>query len=121
MSRKSHFIILFLCLFLISGCPENILVEKALKIHESALTVDTHVDTPLFIYYLDLDLGEDHDPYAINRKVDFPRMEQGGLDAIAGQNPGPGVVADPYAAQVELDGAPGFGLELGLDLVQIAA
>ena len=82
MVRKSYFIIIFLSLLVLSGCPENILVERALKIHESALTVDTHVDTPLFIYYQDLDLSEYHDPYEINRKVDFPRMEQGGLDAI---------------------------------------
>ena len=82
MIRKSYLIILFLCLFVCSGCPENILVERALKIHERAFTVDTHVDTPLFIYYQDLDLGEYHDPYEINCKVDFPRMEQGGVDAI---------------------------------------
>ena len=53
-----------------------------IEIHENILTVDTHVDTPLFIYYLDLDLGEYHNPYEVNRKVDFPRMEEGGLDAI---------------------------------------
>ena len=82
MARKSLFIILFLSLFLISGCPENFLLERASKIHERAFTVDTHVDTPLLIYHQDLDLGEYHDPSAINHKVDFPRMEQGSLDAM---------------------------------------
>jgi membrane dipeptidase len=52
------------------------------EIHQNILTVDTHVDTPLLIHYLDLDLGEYHDPYEEFSKVDFPRMEEGGLDAI---------------------------------------
>ena len=82
MIRKSHFIIVFLCLFLFSGCPENVLVERALEIHENALTVDTHVDTPLQIYSQDLDLGTYHDSQEVYSKVDFPRMEEGGLDAV---------------------------------------
>jgi membrane dipeptidase len=64
-------------MFLLVGCSED-----ALEIHEKILTIDTHVDTPLFIYYQDLDLGEYHNPHEVNRKVDFPRMEEGGLDVI---------------------------------------
>ena len=71
------FICVSLCMFLLVGCCED-----ALEIHEKILTIDTHVDTPLFIYYEDLDLGEYHNPHEVNRKVDFPRMEEGGLDAI---------------------------------------
>ena len=82
MERKKFFFILFFCLFLFIGCPDNILLERALKIHESAFTVDTHVDTPFMVYYQDLDLGEYHDPHEVYSKVDFPRMEQGDLDAI---------------------------------------
>ena len=82
MVRTSYCIVFFLCVFLCTGCPEHNLEEKALKIHDRVLTVDTHVDTPLMIHYSDLDLGEYHDPYEEYSKVDFPRMEEGGLDAI---------------------------------------
>ena len=71
MIRKPYFPLVFLCVFLLTGCPENYFEERALRIHERVLTVDSHVDTPLFIYYQDLDLGEYHDPYEINRKIDF--------------------------------------------------
>jgi len=63
------------------------LEKKARKIHSSILTVDTHVDTP---WFMDLsafltgeeyDLGRyDHKP-GLQGQVDFPRMQEGGLDA----------------------------------------
>ena len=67
------------CLFLLAGCYEDPLV-----IHENTLTIDTHVDTPLYLYMIDpdFDLGEHHDPYERGSKVYFPRMKEGGLDAV---------------------------------------
>ncbi|HEX9971605.1 MAG TPA: dipeptidase [bacterium] len=55
---------------------------KASKIHDQVLTVDTHVDTPMRLVRSDFNLGERHDPGRRGGKVDFPRMKEGGLDAI---------------------------------------
>lgn len=51
-------------------------------IHERVLTVDTHVDTPFMLSRSGWDIGESHDPENNGGRVDFPRMKQGGLDAI---------------------------------------
>jgi hypothetical protein len=53
---------------------------RAREIHEKVLTVDTHADTPLGLDHINLrgviSAGERAG------KVDFPRMKEGGLDAI---------------------------------------
>jgi len=56
--------------------------SRAAKIHEKVLTVDTHVDTPMRLMRSDFDPGERHDANRRGGKVDFPRMKEGGLDAI---------------------------------------
>jgi len=61
--------------------PED-LVAKALAIHERVLTVDTHADTPLRMIQPGFDMSEKHDPNESGSKVDYPRMKEGGLDAI---------------------------------------
>lgn len=80
---------MLLALFL-SGCqsqtesknPEEDLVQKALEIHDRVLTVDTHADTPLRMIQPGFDMSERHDPNETGSKVDYPRMKEGGLDAI---------------------------------------
>lgn len=71
---------------LLFGCSgeltEEQLIEKAARIHDRALTIDTHVDTPLMLGRDDWSIDEAHDPRQGGGRVDFPRMEQGGLDAI---------------------------------------
>ena len=80
--------------FLINSCNENIkrkdskteteeeLIERALKIHKKVLTLDTHADTPLRMIQPGFDMAERHDPNETGSKVDYPRMKEGGLDAI---------------------------------------
>lgn len=58
------------------------LIKKASQIHERALTVDTHVDTPFMLDQPGWDIGKENDPRKRGGKVDFPRMKKGGLDAI---------------------------------------
>jgi membrane dipeptidase len=58
------------------------LAKKASQIHDKVLTVDTHVDTPMRLVRSDYNLGERHDPERRGGRVDFPRMKEGGLDAI---------------------------------------
>ncbi len=56
--------------------------DKAARIHAEALTIDSHVDTPLRLVRSNFDPGQIHDLQQDGGKVDFPRMAQGGLDAI---------------------------------------
>ncbi|MEL6191438.1 MAG: membrane dipeptidase [Bacteroidota bacterium] len=80
--------ILFLTLVLFVGCAnesttnEEDLTAKALDIHARVLTVDTHADTPLRMIQPGFDMSERHDPNESGSKVDYPRMKEGGLDAI---------------------------------------
>ncbi len=56
------------------------LAKKAKEIHERAITVDTHCDTPMALVEGGLDVGKRN--AAPKSRVDFPRMKEGGLDAI---------------------------------------
>lgn len=79
---------------MINSCNENIkrkdskteteeeLIERALRIHKKVLTLDTHADTPLRMIQPGFDMAERHDPNETGSKVDYPRMKEGGLDAI---------------------------------------
>jgi len=53
---------------------------KANQIHKKALTVDTHVDTPMALLNEGFDVGQRNE--APQSRVDFVRMKEGGLDAI---------------------------------------
>ena len=61
---------------------EEQLVARALAIHDRVLTVDTHADTPLRMIEPGFDMAVRHDPKETGSKVDYPRMKEGGLDAI---------------------------------------
>ncbi len=78
------FLYLSLVLFLFWSCNDQTrtIKEIAAEIHEKVLTVDTHTDTPWSLLSGDFDLSERHDYYKDRSRVDFPRMEEGGLDAI---------------------------------------
>ncbi len=55
--------------------------EEAQRIHQKALTLDSHTDTPLWFDDEGFDFGKNNKN--INRsKIDIPRMEEGGMDAI---------------------------------------
>ena len=54
--------------------------KKVKRIHEKALTVDTHCDTPMAMLNDNFDIGIRNSPP--QSRVDFPRMKDGGLDAI---------------------------------------
>lgn len=82
-------VILLISFFIVAftGCEnrtmsEEELAKRAAKIHDEVLTVDTHVDTPMRLVRSDFDPGERHDSRKGGGKVDFPRMKEGGLDAI---------------------------------------
>ena len=61
---------------------EAALVARALEIHDRVLTFDSHADTPLRMIEPGFDMAQRHDPNETGSKVDYPRMKEGGLDAI---------------------------------------
>jgi membrane dipeptidase len=64
------------------GADDPRLLKKALRIHQRALTVDTHCDTPFMLLEKDWDIGQYHQPGQPNSGCqDLPRMKAGGLDA----------------------------------------
>lgn len=54
--------------------------KKVMEVHEHALTVDTHCDTPMALLDEGFDISQRNS--APQSRVDFPRMKEGGLDAI---------------------------------------
>ena len=55
------------------------IAKKAKEIHEKVFTIDTHTDTPMS-FARGFDPGEKHG--RDKGQVDFPRMKEGGLDAV---------------------------------------
>jgi len=86
MNKIFFSIIVFLSL-LISCIPlqettlNNQLLTKADIIHNNVLTLDTHTDTPMRLRNPDFDINKENNSEKTNSKIDFPRMQEGGLDA----------------------------------------
>jgi len=78
MRITTSFMVLCLLSTLFISCAQNKLDANA--IHEKALTIDTHCDTPMRFTRSSFDIGEEHQ--APKSRVDLPRMKKGGLDAI---------------------------------------
>lgn len=80
----NRIICILFVLALFWGCNQKpqTLQEKAHEIHQKVLTVDTHTDTPWQLIRGDFDLSERHDYKTDRSRVDFPRMKEGGMDAI---------------------------------------
>lgn len=77
------FLVATLSLLVCISCAstEERLERKAAAIHTEVLTLDSHVDTPLMLMREGFDIGKRNDPRDGGGKLDFPRMEEGGLDA----------------------------------------
>ncbi len=52
------------------------------KLHQRILTLDTHADAPINMQKPGFDVGVAHDTKRDNSQIDFPRMKQGGMDAM---------------------------------------
>jgi membrane dipeptidase len=62
---------------------EKRLLKKADKIHARAYTVDTHADAPINMIDIEgFDVGAKHDYDTDGTQIDFPRMKEGGMDAM---------------------------------------
>jgi len=80
------FVLTIFILGFLSGCKTNLseedIINKAQIIHEKAITVDTHCDTPMYLLRSAFDIGIRNDSRQGGGKVDLPRMKEGGLDAM---------------------------------------
>lgn len=76
----------FRCLLFVLACLPAVaqsVEEKARRLHEKALTVDTHADIPtVLLEQPGYDISQPHDAHATGTKIDIPRMEMGGMDAM---------------------------------------
>ncbi|WP_420150419.1 dipeptidase [Spirosoma sp.] len=68
----------------ITALPEkdDPIIKKARKIHQKVLTLDTHADAPIMMQKPGFDMGTTHDTKRDASQIDFPRMKQGGMDAM---------------------------------------
>jgi membrane dipeptidase len=58
--------------------PDKKLLKKAMRIHDEAIVVDTHVDTPMAMHERGMDIGTK----SAMAEVDLIKMKEGGLDAV---------------------------------------
>ena len=68
----------------LAGCnnqPVTSAAPVAADVHARVLTLDTHVDTPLFLMRPGFDFLARHDPFRQMSQVDWPRIKEGKLDA----------------------------------------
>ncbi len=63
-----------------TGWTDSQLEELAWKIHESCLTLDTHMDVPIVLKRPGFYISEEHSWHDHASQVDFPRMKKGGMD-----------------------------------------
>ncbi|GAB3764406.1 dipeptidase [Spirosoma pomorum] len=52
------------------------------SLHDRILTLDTHADAPTMMQKPGFDVGVAHDTKKDGSQIDFPRMKQGGMDAM---------------------------------------
>ncbi len=78
-----YFFVSTIVLTLMFSCQsaEERLTRKAEMIHREVLILDSHVDTPLLLFRDEYNIGQRNDSRNRGGKLDFPRMEEGGLDA----------------------------------------
>ncbi|MBX3696826.1 MAG: dipeptidase [Dokdonella sp.] len=82
-TMKSTAIALLLCAFLLRpalAAPAETLEQRATALHNSAIVLDTHLDTPMLFARPDWRIGDRHSFDADFSQVDYPRMVEGGLD-----------------------------------------
>lgn len=52
------------------------------RVHQRVLTLDTHADAPIMLQKAGFDVGVAHDTKRDGSQIDFPRMKDGGMDAM---------------------------------------
>ncbi|MCI4643519.1 MAG: dipeptidase [Hyphomonadaceae bacterium] len=60
--------------------PDRAVSDVVWSAHDAAITLDSHLDTPMLLELPGFDITERHDPLRDYSQVDLPRMIEGGLD-----------------------------------------
>src|SRR5262249_36997446 len=82
------------------GASDEGVSAKARQLHDRAIVVDTHADTPQrMLFEKNFDLGVRH----ANGNIDIPRMKEGGLDAVFFSIWVPSDVTGPPAVKRAMD------------------
>ncbi|MFZ2998348.1 dipeptidase [Sphingobium sp.] len=69
------------CVALLSGpASAQAVPKKVQQLHQSLLTLDTHLDTPASLDLPGWSIEEEHGVHSDYTQVDLPRMKKGGLD-----------------------------------------
>ncbi len=74
--------IFFYCTVMVPFVMAGDIEKKAAAIHHSVITIDSHTDTPMQMMQKGFDMTVRHDAKRDHSKIDFPRMKEGGLDAV---------------------------------------
>ena len=85
MKNRTILVPLFSLFLLTFSCApsEERLERQAARIHQAALTVDSHVDTPMWLTREGFDFGVLQPEDARRRsRLDLARMQEGGLDGV---------------------------------------
>jgi membrane dipeptidase len=82
--NKSALKTTLLCLFFYqtTAFSQDKFLEKANKIHQKAITIDTHADVPIMMAKEGFDISKLHDFSKDGSQIDIPRMEKGGMDGM---------------------------------------
>lgn len=73
----------FTFLLIMNSCSNTLDIDKKTeRIHREILTLDSHTDTPMDILRWQADISRNLDGTPWDGKVDLPRMQAGGLDAV---------------------------------------
>jgi len=74
---------IFALLFTMNSCSTTLDSDKNTeRIHREMLTLDSHTDTPMDMLRWNADISKNLSGCAWDGKVDLPRMQTGGLDAV---------------------------------------
>ncbi|MFH1250176.1 MAG: dipeptidase [bacterium] len=74
---------IFTLILIMNSCNNTLDIDKkAERIHTETLTLDSHTDTPMDMLRWNADISQNLDGSPWDGKVDIPRMQVGGLDAI---------------------------------------
>jgi len=85
VKRNSHrgplpSVLLLLAAAVVTTAPAGEVSATVRRQHESLLTLDTHLDTPMLFGVAGWDITRAHDVAKDGSQIDLPRMKQGGLD-----------------------------------------
>jgi len=64
----------------VAADEESVRLQRAIELHRSFLTLDSHIDTPAVMQRPGFDLSRRHSWEDDMSQVDFPRLSEGGMD-----------------------------------------